>query len=137
MKSVMKNKKAIEINITTIIVLVLAILVLVVIALYFTGGMTSLWSQIIGKKVAYTGSALDDAKNKCENLFTVQQFCETKVDVYNAANKTSDYMCCLSVGKDLVTYTKPVFKYEKSTGETIYIKTDDDCTKLNYNPCTD
>ncbi len=133
MKSVIKNKKGIEINIATIIILVLAILVLVILAMYFTGGMTSLWSQIVGKKVAYTGSALDDAKNKCENIFTIDQFCTQKVDLYNSANKTVDYVCCLKLGQT-ITYTKPVFKYEQPDGTIKEIRTDADCSQLGYEP---
>ena len=42
----MKNKKAVELNVNTIIVVILAVLVLVVLFLSFTGGMTKMWEQI-------------------------------------------------------------------------------------------
>jgi len=128
----MKNKKGVELNIATIIILVLAILVLVILAMYFTGGMTSLWSQIVGKKVAYTGSALDDAKNKCENLYTIDQFCTQKVDVYNAANKTSDYMCCF----DVPTAQKPKYPYQNLTTGNINYIDKAGCEAMGYSPCT-
>jgi hypothetical protein len=41
-----KNKKAVELNITTIIVVILAVLALVIIALSFTGGMSQMWEWI-------------------------------------------------------------------------------------------
>lgn len=59
------NKKAVELNIATIIVVILAILVLVILALYFTGGMKSLWDQITGKKAAWDTTAIEDAKIAC------------------------------------------------------------------------
>ena len=118
MKGLIKNKKAVEINIATIIILVLAILVLVILALYFTGGMKNLWDMIIGKKMAYTTGAIEDAKNKCENIFTIEQFCTQKVDIYNSANKTNDYICCWQVGS---TPTPKYPYYNSSSGQTIYV----------------
>ncbi len=41
-----KNKKAVELNVNTIIIVILAVLVLVVLFLSFTGGMTKMWEQI-------------------------------------------------------------------------------------------
>lgn len=134
--NIKKNKKAVEINIATIIILVLAILVLVVLALYFTGGMKSLWDMIIGKKVAYTTSALDDAKNKCENIFTIQQFCTEPVDVYNTATKQSDYICCFNLN----TNVKPRYSYTYTdtdgTQKTTFISTATNCNTYNI-PTTD
>lgn len=59
------NKKAVELNVATIIIVILAILVLVILALYFTGGMKSLWDQITGKKAAWDTTAIEDAKTTC------------------------------------------------------------------------
>jgi hypothetical protein len=59
------NKKAVEINITTIIVVILAILVLVVLALYFTGGMRTLWGKITPVPGAYEQTDVEQARNAC------------------------------------------------------------------------
>jgi len=64
----MKNKKGAEINITTIIVIILAILVLVILALYFTGGMQSLWNRITPVVPSYDVGDLTRAKSFCVNL---------------------------------------------------------------------
>ncbi|MEM1535798.1 MAG: hypothetical protein QXQ82_01240 [Candidatus Pacearchaeota archaeon] len=59
------NKRGAEINITTIIIIILAILVLVILALYFTGGMKSLWEQIRSAKGAWDQTDVENAKNAC------------------------------------------------------------------------
>jgi len=59
------NKKAVELNITTIIVVILAILVLVILALYFTGGMKQLWQKITPAASAYDQTDLEQARNAC------------------------------------------------------------------------
>ena len=46
MNSILKEKKAQDITVTTIIIIVLALVVLVVLILGFTGGWTNLWGRI-------------------------------------------------------------------------------------------
>ncbi|MEM2089565.1 MAG: hypothetical protein QXL88_00510 [Candidatus Pacearchaeota archaeon] len=62
------NKRGAEINITTIIIIILAILVLVILALYFTGGMKSLWEQITIKKAAWDTSSINEARGVCDMI---------------------------------------------------------------------
>jgi hypothetical protein len=59
------NKKGAEINITTIIVIILAILVLVILALYFTGGMKSLWQKITGVQSSWDQTDMENAQTVC------------------------------------------------------------------------
>lgn len=59
------NKKAVELNVTTIIVVILGILVLVVLALYFTGGMKTLWQKITPVAGAYEQTDLEQARSAC------------------------------------------------------------------------
>lgn len=60
------QKRGAEINITTIIIIILALLVLVIIALYFTGGIKSLWEQITGKKAAWDTAKVEEARIACK-----------------------------------------------------------------------
>ncbi|OIO40353.1 hypothetical protein CO154_01485 [Candidatus Pacearchaeota archaeon CG_4_9_14_3_um_filter_31_7] len=65
------NKKAQNLNVTTIIIVILAILVLVILALSFTGGMTELWKKIVGtKQITFDQSDINLAIQKC------QMYCE-------------------------------------------------------------
>lgn len=89
----MKNKKGVEINITTIIILVLAILVLVILALYFTGGMKSLWDQIRGKSSVYNSDDISTAKQLCETSEKAQ-YCATTIQLYNKEAQTQDAYYC-------------------------------------------
>lgn len=59
------NKKAVEVNVSTIIVVILALLVLVVLALYFTGGMKYLWSRITPVPAAYSQTDVEYARSLC------------------------------------------------------------------------
>ena len=59
------NKKAVEMNINTIIIVILAVLVLVILALYFTGGMTALWEKITGVSGAYNEADITTARQLC------------------------------------------------------------------------
>jgi len=61
----MRNRKGAEINITTIIVIILAVLVLVILALYFTGGMKSLWQKITGVKGSWDETDVENARTVC------------------------------------------------------------------------
>lgn len=62
------NKKAVEMNVNTIIIVILAILVLVILALYFTGGMTALWQKIIPVAPSYDVGEVTRAKQFCASL---------------------------------------------------------------------
>lgn len=76
------NKKAIEINVATIIIVILAILVLVILALYFTGGMKALWGKITPVPGAYEQTDIEQTRNACtlycsardETSFCTHQF---------------------------------------------------------------
>ncbi len=62
------NKKAVEMNVNTIIIVILAILVLVILALYFTGGMTNLWQKITPIAPSYDVGDITRAKQFCATL---------------------------------------------------------------------
>ena len=79
------NKKAVELNVTTIIIVILAILVLVILALYFTGGMKFLWGQITPVPGAWDITQASQARTACTLLCSAQQkteFCnyEARID---------------------------------------------------------
>ncbi|UZE93799.1 MAG: hypothetical protein IB618_03465 [Candidatus Pacearchaeota archaeon] len=59
------NKKAVELNVNTIIIVILAILVLVILALYFTGGIQQLWQKIIPIPGAYSQTDIEQTRNAC------------------------------------------------------------------------
>jgi len=88
----MKNKKGVEINITTIIILVLAILVLVIIALYFTGGMKTLWDRIKGTNTIYNENDISMAKNLCETRDIVS-YCSQKISIPMGNGTVSEFYC--------------------------------------------
>lgn len=74
-----KNKKAVELNVTTIIIVILAVLALVIIALSFTGGMSKLWEQIIGIWGGQTGVEEANLVETCKFYITTDNkygFCE-------------------------------------------------------------
>jgi Tfp pilus assembly protein PilX len=87
-----KNKRGVEINIATIIILVLAILVLVILALYFTGGMRSLWDRIRGTNTIYNENDISMARQLCESREIVS-FCSQRITI-PAANGTSTELYC-------------------------------------------
>lgn len=89
----LKNKKAVEINITTIIILVLAILVLVILAMYFSGGMKSLWDMIRGRSTLYNQGDVDAAKQLCESRDDIG-YCSQQVTLYNKQNGSAAYYYC-------------------------------------------
>jgi len=68
MSRIFSNKKGAEINITTIIVIILAILVLVILALYFTGGMKSLWGKITSVKGSWDQTDVENAQANCDSI---------------------------------------------------------------------
>jgi len=110
------NKKAVELNISTIIIVILAILVLVILALYFTGGMRFLWEKITPVPGAYEQTDLEQARSACglycsareEASFCTHKFTIRKID---------------SQGNVLSTVTK--FCDDKETGGIGAIKTNE------------
>jgi len=67
MISILKNKKAQEINITTIIIVILAVIALVVLVLGFTMGWNQLWQKVTGGQNTTQGSTADWKVAECNN----------------------------------------------------------------------
>jgi len=82
------NKKAVEINVATIIIVILAILVLVILALYFTGGMKALWSKITPYSGAWDITEVQQARMVCTMYCSAQQ--KTDFCAYNATISKKD-----------------------------------------------
>ena len=83
------NKKAVELNVNTIIILILAILVLVVLSLYFTGGMKTLWEKITPVPGAYEQTDLEQAREVCTLYCSANDqvsFCTHKFTVRKITN---------------------------------------------------
>lgn len=73
----MRNKKAAEMTVGTIIIIVLALIVLVVLVVGFTGGWTNLWGRI--SSFFGGGSNVDSIVQACQVACTTSQqyeFCE-------------------------------------------------------------
>ncbi len=93
------NKRGVEINISTIVILILAVLVLVVLALYFTGGMTSLWGKIAGIANVYSETDLNSARQKCSiycSAENINNLCTTNIDITVQKDKSTikePHMC--------------------------------------------
>lgn len=84
------NKKAVELNVATIIIVILAILVLVILALYFTGGIKFLWGKITPVPGAYEQTDLEQARTVCTLYCSARDetsFCTHKFSVRNINNK--------------------------------------------------
>jgi len=78
------NKKAVELNVTTIIIVILAILVLVILALFFTGCMQNLWKRISGVAGTYEEAEVTSARQLCTTFCAVndeQSFCTNKFNL--------------------------------------------------------
>ncbi|MEM4703135.1 MAG: hypothetical protein QXP53_01485 [Candidatus Pacearchaeota archaeon] len=91
------NRKGAEINITTVIVIILAILVLVILALYFTGGMKSLWEKITGVKGAWDQTDVENAKSVCAVRCTAQDkefFCTHEFTLKKAKSDETGIKKC-------------------------------------------
>ena len=119
----MKNKKGVEINITTIIILVLAILVLVVLALFFTGGMKTLWERITGVNTIYNENDISMAKQLCESRDIVS-YCSQKVSLPMQNGTTIDYYC----------YESPINADLRANNGTIILKhgtAENDCSSYH------
>jgi len=95
------NKKAVEMNIATIIVVILAILVLVIVALYFTGGMRALWGKITPVPAAWDVTQATQARSACALLCSAQDktaFCEYTASIDQKDNEgnvvaTEEFHC--------------------------------------------
>lgn len=90
-----QNKKGVEINISTIIIVILAVLVLVIIALYFTGGMKTLWEKIISVPSAYSETDVANAQTVCSiycSAANTQQFCAREFQL-KKGNATETQLC--------------------------------------------
>ena len=90
----MKDKKGIEMNITTIIVVILAILVLVILSLYFTGGMKTLWEKIKGVGGTWNTADVNAARQNCMAYCGLDSFsfCTQTFDVHKG-NETITKHC--------------------------------------------
>lgn len=81
--SMLKNKKAQEINITTIIIVILAVLALVVLVLGFTMGWNQLWAKVTGGQNVTQGTDTDwdiaDCNAKCSSN-DVGGYCSAECD---------------------------------------------------------
>ncbi|MCL6500495.1 MAG: hypothetical protein K6T16_00475 [Candidatus Pacearchaeota archaeon] len=116
-----RNKKAVEINVATVIIVILAILVLVILSLFFTGGLTSLWDRIRGTYGVYGATVIADAKNLCEKIYTPEQFCMQPVSIYNSKTGVYDSKMC---------YEDPIYAKIKVNEQTIDSKFE--CDELGY-----
>lgn len=90
-----QNKRGVEINISTIIIVILAVLVLVILALYFTGGMKTLWERITGVAGAYSETDIANAQNVCSiycSASNQQQFCAREFPI-KKGNTTETHVC--------------------------------------------
>jgi hypothetical protein len=125
----LKNKKGVEINITTIIILVLAILVLVILGLFFSGTLKSLWEKIIGIQTVYSGDVLSSAKEKCEKFFTLEQYCTEKVFIRNSKTQTEEPFYCYELPDSKF---KAVYTFKDSAGSTVTVRSAKDCSAQNY-----
>lgn len=91
------QKKGAEINITTIIVIILALLVLVILALYFTGGMKSLWQRITSTKGAWDQTDIENARQVCATHCSAGNkdfFCTHEFSIRAKDGTTSTLMKC-------------------------------------------
>lgn len=122
------NKKAVEINVTTVIIIILAIVVLVVLVLWFTGGLQNLFGSIKTAYQVYGGDRIRIVKDYCSQA-TIETFCQVKQPLYNTVNKTTDYFYC---------FEKPIeakLKYiDPTTNKEITIATRERCEELGYPP---
>lgn len=89
----MKNKKAVELNVSTIIVVILAVLVLVVLFLSFTGGMAKMWEQISSLWQPSKEIEVSNAISTCNlymGLVTKSSFCCSTQNVQNYGEVTCE-----------------------------------------------
>ena len=92
------NKKAVEMNVNTIIVVVLAVLLLVVLSLYFTGGLKTLFQRIGSISTAYDRTDVENARNVCTIYCATEDktsFCTHKFPIIfdKKTGKTDEIGC--------------------------------------------
>ncbi|MCX8193804.1 MAG: hypothetical protein N3G19_00340 [Candidatus Pacearchaeota archaeon] len=93
----MINKKAVELNVATIIIVILAILVLVILAFYFTGGMKGLWSKITPIPSAYEQTDLETARSACTLYCSAKDettFCTHDFDIRKKGETKTEKKFC-------------------------------------------
>ena len=76
----MKNKKAFELAISTLVIIILGVMVLIALTLAFTGGFKKFWNVILG----YSGSDIDNLNKICKtqcDLDNKNSFCCEKKDL--------------------------------------------------------
>jgi len=95
MKKLRMNKKAQEVNITTIIVIILALLVLIIVAAAFSGGFAQLWAKI-GEVLKISGASTQDViAQTCSSHCSAGNkvaFCNTAYDVEGIGKKTCEQL---------------------------------------------
>ncbi|MCS7134288.1 MAG: hypothetical protein NZ889_00290 [Candidatus Pacearchaeota archaeon] len=112
------QKRGAEINITTIIIIILALLVLVIIALYFTGGMKSLWQRITGAKGAWDQADVEQAREVCKTYCTglnKEMFCYHDFIIKATDGKSTVKMRCTD--KEIAAYKTEECKRVEFTKE--------------------
>lgn len=115
-----QNKKGVEINISTIIIVILAVLVLVILALYFTGGMKSLWEKIVSVPGAYSETDVANAQSVCSiycSASNTQQFCTREFQI-KKGNTTETHTCWDEVIKGYTLQDCKVAGLNKASCET-------------------
>jgi hypothetical protein len=97
MFKVFKDKRGVEINITTLIIIILALIVLVIIAASFTGGASALFLKIKQILGITTGPPEDIVRQRCEFLCDtgrLTSFCYEKIKVPDPQTKEPrEYSC--------------------------------------------
>ena len=118
-----QNKKAIEINISTIVILILALLVLVLLALAFTGGLEGLWNILRGQ-----GAIADVSTQRtiCEG-WGERDFCTRQAGIYNPNIKKNEQKYCW---EDPINATR----YTDDKGDLVPMDKTGCCNNIDYKP---
>lgn len=124
----MKNKKGVEINITTIIILVLAILVLVILGLFFSGTLRDLWYKILNIESVHDKDALAMAKDNCEKAYSVEQFCLDKITLKNKKTGADEQYYCYNLPDGY----NAVYTITNPDGTTIKLRNEGNCDDQGY-----
>jgi len=93
----LKNKKAVEINITTVIILVLAVLVLVILGMFFSNTMGDLWKKITKTSNAWDQTDVENSLNACKIRCGAQDkdyFCNHEFQVHTTGSTTTTPKKC-------------------------------------------
>lgn len=117
------NKKAVEMNVNTIIIVILAILVLVILSLYFTGGMKTLWGKITPHVGEWDVTETTQARNACTIFCSARDsssFCDYEAQISQKDSKGN------------VISTKPARCYEYP----INAQDTNECRAVGFNAST-